>query len=261
MPNDAAISLSAHLRHVYKKYGAFPNELQVLNDLSLDFTEGRITSILGPSGCGKTTILQILAGLEPTTSGVVEFTPPGLRRIGYVFQRDRLFPWRTVLQNAVFGLEIDDGKSTEGKLRAIQLLSDLGLAEFLNAYPNSLSEGMRQRVALCRALVFEPEVLLLDEPLSSLDLEARLTAEDFIRTYTRSNRVITIIVTHDLDEAIALADDLVLLTSRPAQIRMSWDLTFKSSIDSGIAIRSDPQFKAFVSDLVNQILGAHEHSS
>lgn len=234
------------------------NLLHVLRDVSLDFSAGEVTAILGPSGCGKTTMLQILAGLEPATSGTVEFTLPRRPRIGYVFQRDRLFPWRTVTQNAIFGLEIGDGKSTDAKQRAITMLSNLGLAEFLDAYPDSLSEGMRQRVALCRALVFRPEVLLLDEPLSSLDFDARLAAEDAIRSYTRQTGAVAIIVTHDLDEAIAIADHLVLLTPRPAQLRKSWNLTFKQSTESGIAIRSDPRFKSFVSELVGEILNAHE---
>lgn len=258
MTSDAAISLQVSLRHVNKNYGVDPNELEVLKDLTLEFAAGTITALLGPSGCGKTTILQILAGLEPISSGERVFVPSVRPRIGYAFQRDRLLPWRTVLQNAVFGLELESGRLAEGKERAIQLLDQLGLGDFLDAYPDSLSEGMRQRVALCRALVFRPEVLLLDEPLSSLDLEARLAAEGIIRSYTQSSSVVTVIVTHDLDEAIAVADKLVLLTSRPAQIKGSWDLTFKKATDDGIAVRREPQFKAFVSDLVNQILGTHE---
>jgi len=231
-----------------------------IDDLTLALEAGCVTAILGPSGCGKTTLLQIIAGLEPPTSGQISEMAAGPLRLGYVFQRDRLLPWRTVLQNAVLGLEFGATDASDAKARAEPLLHQLGLSEFLNAYPDSLSEGMRQRVALCRALVVCPNLLLLDEPLGSLDLEARLAAEALIRNYTKENVSVTLIVTHDLDEAIAVADRLVLLTPRPARIKGCWDVGFKKSDDDGIAVRNEPAFREFLADLVKQIMETHGRS-
>ncbi len=254
---DPTISIRG-MREVHKHYEHGLAELTVIENLSLDLPAGKITVLLGPSGCGKTTILNLLAGIEPVSSGEITTSPSLSPRVGYVFQRDRLLPWRTALENTLLGSEIAGHSPRAGKTRAFDLIARLGLSGFENSYPDALSEGMRQRVSLCRALLVNPQLLLLDEPLSALDLEARLAAEDLIRTFTREHASATVLVTHDLDEAIAIADELILLSRRPAKIRRSWHLSFKKDGDDGRSIRRGPEFQGFVADLTNYILQTHE---
>ncbi len=254
MPLDTASLQPVGLKNVSKYFETSSSPLTVLDRLSIEFHPGKVTALVGPSGCGKTTILNILAGIETPSSGEAKWASNDRRRLGYVFQRDRLLPWRTMLENSIVGMEILGDKSGETLRRARALLTTLGLHGFEDAYPETLSEGMRQRVALCRALLIRPQLLLLDEPMSSLDVEAKLIVEDMVRLYTHSEMATTVLVTHDLDEAIAMADVLVLLTSRPASVRGSWRLTFRKQTDNGRTIREGPEFKAFLSDLVNRIL-------
>jgi NitT/TauT family transport system ATP-binding protein len=162
------------------------------------------------------------------------------------------------MENTIFGLELQGEEHGKALHEADAILSTLDLQDFADAYPDELSEGMRQRVALCRALLIKPRLLLLDEPMSSLDIEARLRAEDLIRSFTHSTNAITVLVTHDLDEAIAVADEVILLTSRPARIKGSWRLDFRRDTDDGRTIREAVGFKEFLSDVVTRIFEAHE---
>lgn len=242
------------VRDLSKKFESDRDELLVLQSLTFGLEPGEVSVILGPSGCGKSTLLNILASLDRPTSGVVN-TANDLYPYGVVFQRDRLFPWRTVYENAILGAQIRHTMNHTVGEKAHMLLHELGLQGFETKYPGTLSEGMRQRVALIRALIVEPRILLLDEPFSSLDLEMRLRAEMIVRRYTRDRNCVTVLVTHDLEESVAIADKIVLLTRRPARVKGSWRLPKREIGISHLSeARNDPEIHQVLNDLTAIIL-------
>lgn len=198
--------------------------LKVLDDVSLDLGKNRIHAVLGPSGCGKTTLLHIVAGLLSSDSGAIgvdgsDIAP--LRRrgyIGYMFQDDRLLPWRTSLGNVSLALEAQGIAKRERKARASEALAMVGLADFSAAYPGALSGGMRSRVALARSLVRKPEVLLMDEPFSKLDPLTRGAMHDELLRLQAAHGMAILFVTHDVGEAALLADDMTVLEPRPGRV-------------------------------------------
>jgi NitT/TauT family transport system ATP-binding protein len=195
-------------------------ELTALEDVSLEIGDGEFVTILGPSGCGKSTLLQIVAGLETPTGGRVTFegAPPGVALTAVVFQEHALFPWRTVHDNVVFGLEVRGVAAAEREAAARRLLELVGLDGFADRYPHHLSGGMRQRVAIARALAVEPALLLMDEPFSSLDAQSRALMQlELLALWERTRRSI-LYVTHQIQEAVLLGDRVVVMTRRPGRI-------------------------------------------
>lgn len=193
----------------------------VLNGLDLDFPEGKITVVLGPSGCGKTSMLNILAGLDDDFTGTVSGFGRG--KVSYVFQEDRLLPWLNATDNVAFVLRqaLDAGHA---RIIAEKALESVGLAESLKARPGELSGGMRRRVALARAFAYPSEVMLLDEPFSSLDLKTRISVMDlFVELRAKDGRS-AVVVTHDVREAIYLGDKIATLSDKPASMRDSFDV-------------------------------------
>jgi NitT/TauT family transport system ATP-binding protein len=194
-----------------------------LDGVDLDVFEGELLCIVGPSGCGKTTLLRILAGLERPTEGeaLVRGRPiegPGPDRV-MVFQDYVLFPWRTVLGNVLFGLELKEMPRRKAVEKAMKYIKLVGLEGFENAYPHELSTGMRQRVALARALACDPDVLLMDEPLSALDAQTRnYMQEELVRIWEETKKTI-VLVTHSVEEAVYLGDRIAVLTARPAKVK------------------------------------------
>lgn len=191
--------------------------------IGLSVKQGEFISLVGPSGCGKTTILSIIAGLIIPAAGTVRIqgkpvTAPSTR-VGYMLQQDYLFPWRTIVQNAVLGLELNGRLSEETKSHTVGLLTDMGLGEVLNHYPYQLSGGMRQRVALVRTLATSPDILLLDEPFSALDFQTKLQLEDLIFETLKNHRKTAVLVTHDISEAVAVSDRVIVLDRNPGRIR------------------------------------------
>ncbi|MCL6516336.1 ABC transporter ATP-binding protein [Alicyclobacillus sp.] len=195
-------------------------ETVALEDIHLTVEEHAFIAIVGPSGCGKSTLLSMVAGLTEPTAGEIYFEGVnGDRpRIGMVFQEHALFPWRTVQRNVEFGLEQLGVPKRERAQRAREMISRVGLAGFEDKYPHQLSGGMRQRVGIARAFVVEPELLLMDEPLSALDAQSRLIMQDELVNLWESVRQKTLYVTHNIDEAVALADRVVVLSRRPGRI-------------------------------------------
>lgn len=195
-------------------------ETEALRDVNLSIEEGEFVAIIGPSGCGKTTVLTLISGLMKPTSGAVyldgEKIDNPVGDIGYMLQRDHLFPWRTILQNVLLGSEIQRKKTPEAIQYATDLLEKYGLGDFKKAYPKQLSGGMRQRAALIRTLASRPKILLLDEPFSALDYQTRLSVCDDVHRIIKSEKKTAVLVTHDISEAISLADRIVVLSSRPA---------------------------------------------
>ncbi len=204
-------------------YHTKQGEIKALENISFDLDEGEFIAIIGPSGCGKTSILSIIAGLIKPSGGKVYLNGEEVKNpsssIGYMLQRDQLFPWRTIEKNACLPLEISGlNKDFEKRKKVELLLKKYGLWDFRSAYPSSLSGGMRQRAALIRTLAPSPKLLLLDEPFSALDYQTRLSVCDDVYRIIKDEGKTAILVTHDISEAIALADRIIVLTRRPSKI-------------------------------------------
>ncbi|WP_274650635.1 ABC transporter ATP-binding protein [Paenibacillus humicola] len=196
--------------------------------LNLTVARGEFVSLVGPSGCGKTTVLSLMAGLLHPARGTVTAggEPVGrpTARIGYMLQQDYLFPWRTIMDNVLLGPELAGTRNAASSARAESLLAELGLAGAGNRMPHELSGGMRQRAALARTLATDPEVLLLDEPFSALDLQIKLQLEDLVHETLRGRGKTAVLVTHDLGEAAAMSDRVVVLGRNPGHIRAVFDM-------------------------------------
>ncbi|MGG2990387.1 ATP-binding cassette domain-containing protein [Paenibacillus macerans] len=194
-----------------------------LKGMNLTVESGEFISLVGPSGCGKTTLLSVMAGLLAPSRGEVllhgkPVTKP-TSKVGYMLQQDYLFPWRTILGNAVIGLELTGRLTRETTQTVRNLLAEMGLGDTAGLYPGQLSGGMRQRVALVRTLATDPEVLLLDEPFSALDYQTKLQLEDLVAGTLKQRKKTGVLVTHDLSEAIAVSDRVIVLAPKPGRIR------------------------------------------
>jgi NitT/TauT family transport system ATP-binding protein len=196
--------------------------LVAIEEASFDFERGELVSLLGPSGCGKTTLLRIIAGLIAKTSGSVRIRGEEVDAphpdFGFVFQTPNLMPWRNVLDNVLFPMEILRRRDAQAKSRARALLEMTGLAEFAEARPHQLSGGMQQRVALCRALVHEPALLLMDEPFGALDELTRMEMNDLLLDIRARTQATVVFVTHSIAEAVYLSDQVLVFSRRPARI-------------------------------------------
>lgn len=214
---------SLTLSNISYSYYTSAGETKALDLLSFSVKKGEFIAIVGPSGCGKSTLLNLIAGLLSPTTGQILLDHQPLSTfdepIGYMLQKDQLLEWRTIYRNLTLGLEIQK-KITPQTLEHIdQLLKAYGLYEFRNSYPSQLSGGMRQRAALIRTLALSPQILLLDEPFSALDYQTRLNVSDDIGNIIKHQNITTILVTHDLSEAISMADRVIVLSNRPAHIK------------------------------------------
>ena len=210
------------LKDVSLTYQTLTDEITAIKDLSFYCNKGDFLSIIGPSGCGKTTVLSLIAGLLSPTSGKILIN--GTEKyekndLGYMLQKDQLFPWRTIEKNVYLPLEIKRTLNKTNKDFADSLLRKYGLYEFKKNYPEQLSGGMRQRVALIRTLVSDPELLLLDEPFSALDYQTRLSVCEDVYKIIKQERKTAVLVTHDISEAIAMSDIIIVLTNRPANVK------------------------------------------
>jgi NitT/TauT family transport system ATP-binding protein len=235
---------------LYYTYLTRAGEIIALQNLNFTLFDGEFCSIVGPSGCGKSTLLSILSGLIKPTEGKLIFdgrpvsgTNP---KIGILLQKDHLFEWRTVLQNAVLGLEILGKSTAEARQKAHQLLDAYGLAGFESAYPHQLSGGMRQRVALIRTLATAPDILLLDEPFSALDYQTKLILERELYGIIRSNGKTALLVTHDVEEAVSMSDRVIVLSSRPARVKNLYDVRLTIAGNrTPMGSRDAPEFRGY----------------
>ncbi len=225
-------------------------QVPVIADLSFTLDAGTIVSIVGPSGCGKTTLLNVLSGLIPPSAGSISWYGRPLRgmpaQVGYMLQKDLLFPWRTALANVTLGLEIKGAARDEARQRAHVLLDQLGLHGFASHYPATLSGGMRQRVALARTLVNDPLVLLLDEPFAALDFQTKLLIEGDTAQLVRSQHRSVLLITHDIEEAVSLSDRVIVLSHRPARIRSVYDVELGADRIDMMAARDSTNFTDYV---------------
>ena len=237
------------IRDVSISYHTTAGETPALSHLTFHLMPGEFLAVVGPSGCGKSTLLNLICGLLTAEEGSVLMndTPPspGDSRIGYMLQKDHLLEWRTIYQNVILGLEIR-GNLTREKLNDIeQMLCTYGLDKFRNAHPSQLSGGMRQRAALIRTLALKPDLLLLDEPFSALDYQTRLNVSDDIGRILKKENKPAILVTHDISEAISMADRVVILTKRPATVARIIPIKLDLKDRTPLASRSAPEFKSY----------------
>jgi NitT/TauT family transport system ATP-binding protein len=220
---DSRSSPFGRFRNVHQAFARQGQErLVAIDSISFDLRTGSLVTLLGPSGCGKTTFLRIVAGLIAASSGTVEINGVEVRApqpdFGVAFQQANLMPWRTVLKNVLFPMEIRGEHGRAARDRATELLSLVGLAEFENAYPAELSGGMQQRVALCRALIHRPKLLLMDEPFGALDELTRMEMQDLLLDIRAKTGATVLFVTHSISEAVYLSDTVVVFSKRPAVI-------------------------------------------
>ena len=220
-----------------KNYHTIDNEIKAIENLSFDVNKCEILAIVGPSGCGKSTLLSILANLEDKTSGKI--IKDNNLKIGYMLQTDSLFPWLTVLENTCIGIK--DKKNIDN---VIKLLDKYGLSEFKNSYPSSLSGGMKQRVALIRTLAVNPSLILLDEPFSSLDYQTRLALSSDLYRIIKMEGKTAILITHDLAEAISMADRVIVLTKRPCKVKTIYEIKLDNKTNP-IDNRKDKNFNYY----------------
>lgn len=252
MPQPKTFLSVRRLSHTYHtKSGETP----ALKDIHFDLFTGEFAAIVGPSGCGKSTLLELIAGLLPVEKGSL-FYPPSDQKpsIGYMLQKDHLLEHRTIYKNIILGLEIQH-RLTEKNLEYVQkLMLQYGIADFATAYPRELSGGMRQRAALIRTLALKPEFLLLDEPFSALDYQTRLEVADDISKIIRQSRITTLLVTHDLSEAISIADRILVLGKRPGHIRSIVTVDFETDKKlSSKEARIHPKFQEYFNQIWKEL--------
>lgn len=205
------------VNNLSKIYYKSDHETEAVRDITFDLNEGDFIGIVGPSGCGKSTILNIICGLDEKTRG--EVIKKENIKIGYMLQEDALFPWLTIFDNATLGLKISKKLTVQNKKYVLNLLRKYDLINFKDKYPNELSGGMKQRLALIRTLAMKPDILLLDEPFSALDYQTRLSVSEDVYNIIKEEKKSVIIVTHDLSEAISLCSKIIVLSKRPSIIK------------------------------------------
>lgn len=230
------------IKNLKKIYHTKSGETLAVENFSFNIKEGEFVAIVGPSGCGKSTILSILCGLEEKSDG--EIILKNDTKIGYMLQQDSLFEWRNILSNCLLGLEINKNLNENTKNRVINLLNTYGLKDFIYSYPDNLSGGMRQRVALIRTLANNPNLLLLDEPFSALDYQSRLAISDDIYNILKKEKKTMIMVTHDIAEAISMCDKVIVLSNRPAVIKNIYNIELENK-STPINNRKDKKFSYY----------------
>ena len=225
-------------------YQTETSETEAVKDLNLSVDEGEFIALVGPSGCGKTTLLSMIAGLLNPTRGELKIDGESIvaasGSVGYMLQRDNLFEWRTIESNVLLGLSVQKKLNDESRSYALGMHEKYGLGEFRNSFPKELSGGMRQRAALIRTLAFKPRLLLLDEPFSAVDFQTRMTVCDDVYSIIKSEHKTALLVTHDISEAVSMADRIVVLTKRPATVKTVFDIDITAP--TPLARRESPRF-------------------
>ncbi|WP_432628784.1 ABC transporter ATP-binding protein [Brotaphodocola sp.] len=234
-------------------YHSMDGATLALSNISFQIGTGEFVAIVGPSGCGKSTLLSLISGLLRPEEGSIflkgkPICGPDVQ-IGYMLQKDHLLEWRTILDNAALGLEIRKQKTPETMKELKAMLETYGLSGFESAHPSELSGGMRQRAALIRTLALKPDLLFLDEPFSALDYQTRLSVCDDISAILRSAGKTALLITHDLAEAISIADRILILTARPGTIKASLTIHFSPEADTPLKRRNAPEFAGYFNEV------------
>ena len=242
------------LSNVGITYHSAQGETVAVRSLSFDVKEGEFVAIVGPSGCGKSTVLSMICGLYPASEGDIWLGDSIVTKpsplVGYMLQHDHLFDWRTIEQNVMLGLEVRGEATKERRQQALNLLKTYGLYDFRKHYPRQLSGGMRQRIALIRTLAVEPDILLLDEPFSALDSQTRLAVSDIVGNIIKREKKTAILVTHDIAEAISMANRILVFSARPCTLKKEYTVPFGGT---PIERRSHPDFKLLFNEIWKEL--------
>jgi len=236
-------------------YNSTKGETHALDEVNFSVDKGEFVAIVGPSGCGKTTILSLISALIKPSSGTISIdgkkvtAPSG--DTGYMLQSDKLFEWLTIEKNVMLGLKIQKKLTPDNIDYAHSLLDKYGLSEFKKHYPNQLSGGMRQRAALIRTLAFKPKLLLLDEPFSALDFQTRLAVCDDVHSIIKTEGASALLVTHDIAEAVAIADRVIVLSNRPAKVKSIFSIDINK--DTPLGKREDARFSEFFEKILKEL--------
>ena len=245
------------IENISKMYQAKNGEIEALKDINFTVDNGEFVSIIGPSGCGKSTLLSIIAGLEEKTSGKLyidgEESNGITSKIGYRLQKDSLLEWRSIYKNVIFGLEMKKINTPENRKYVEELLKKYHLYEFKDKYPSQLSGGMRQRVALIRTLAIKPKILLLDEAFSAIDYQTRLMVTKDIYNIIKNENVTTLMVTHDISEAISMSDRIVVLSERPATVKTIHTIDFEMENRDPLNVRESPKFSKYFDSIWKEL--------
>lgn len=252
----ATTTPAVQLRNVSIAYYTPTGETVAVNDVSLEVAKGEFVSFVGPSGCGKSSLLSAIAGLLPAATGDVLVNGQHVHgpspSVGYMLQQDHLFDWRTVADNCLLGLEVQKRRTKDSREKVLDLLSAYGLADFANHHPGQLSGGMRQRAALVRTLALDPQVLLLDEPFSALDYQTRLQLQQEISEVLRKEGRTALLVTHDIAEAVSMADRVFVLSRRPARVKREYSIDLEHR-GSPLQVRESPEFSHYFRDIWGEL--------
>lgn len=245
------------IENISMVYQTAAAETPALKNINLDVNDGEFLCIVGPSGCGKSTLLSIICGLIKPSSGKIYLDGTddiSGNKIGYMLQKDYLFEWRTIYKNITLGLEIQNKLTKENEEEIMEMMDKYGLKNFKNYYPNQLSGGMRQRVALIRTLALHPEVMLLDEPFSALDFQTRLAVSDEIYSIIKAENKTAVMVTHDISEAISLSDRVVVLSKRPGTIKSIHNIALTTKEPrTPIESREAPEFREYFNTIWKEL--------
>ena len=235
-----------------KTFGGGSHEVPAVDRVSFEVRQGEFVALIGPSGCGKSTILNMIAGLIPHSGGGIRIDGSDVTygkptpKVGYVFQRDTVYPWRSVRRNIGLGLELARRPKAEREAEVARMVERAGLAGFENAFPITLSGGMRQRVSLMRTLIMRPEILLMDEPFGALDTHTKLEMHKFLLEIWDEEKQTVLFVTHDLGEALTLSDRIVVLSARPGRIKEVFEVPFARPRDT-VTLRETEEYSALFS--------------
>lgn len=238
-------------------YHTKSSETPVLKDISFSVNTGSFVSVVGPSGCGKSTLLSLICGLlKPESGNIILHNNNHLSdsiHIGYMLQKDSLFEWLTIYKNITLGLEMHN-QCTADKLKAVDdMIETYGLSQFKSAKPSQLSGGMRQRAALIRTLALAPDILLLDEPFSALDYQTRLEVSDDIFKIITDQHKTAILVTHDISEAIAMGDEIIILSKRPATVKKVVNISFPLQNRTPLSVRTTSEFPVYFNQILKEM--------
>ena len=239
-------------------YHTMEGETPALSNTSFFINPGEFLAVVGPSGCGKSTLLSLLSGLLQPEEGSILIDGIPIRdspaTIGYMFQKDHLFEWRTIYGNVSLGLEIQKKQSSTAQKELKEMLRSYGLGGFEQSRPSELSGGMRQRAALIRTLALKPELLLLDEPFSALDYQTRLSVCDDISAIIRDTQKTALLITHDLSEAISMADRILVLSRRPGKVKAVFPISFPEKHDTPLKRRNAPEFSGYFHQVWKELI-------
>ncbi|WP_270571527.1 ABC transporter ATP-binding protein [Bacillus glycinifermentans] len=245
------------VQDVTHTYFSLKEKTAALENISFEAEKGEFVSFLGPSGCGKTTLLSIIAGIVSPTAGrvLIENRKPGEKdlQIGYMLQQDYLFPWKTIEENVLIGLHISNKLTPETEKTALELLEKLGLYHVEKKYPKELSGGMRQRAALARTLAVDPDILLLDEPFSALDYQTKLNLEDLVFDTLKTYQKTAVLVTHDIGEAIAMSDRILLFSKQPGTIHKTFAVPDSLKEMTPFEARQEPDFQSLFQNIWKEL--------